>query len=195
MLTIKSLAVLFFMKTMFLTGISPRFPFSNTPVISTPSGEQPRTYTPLDEDKLHEKLFDSHIELFGYAPSHKRLAMAWAQVSLENGRGKYTWNKNLGNVIPTTSSHAFYFTDSAVKYRAFQTFNEAGMVYWATVKKCEGLLEMFDNGNASVAARMLKSCGYFEANVEDYEPALKQLYTYAVKRHSDERESCYRPIH
>ena len=195
MLTIKSLAVLFLMKTMTLTGFSPTFSLSNLQSISMASGEQPRIYTPLTDDELVEVLFDSHVSFFGHQPSPRRLAMAWAQVALENGHGKYTWNKNLGNVVPTSQTHGYYLTDSSVKYRSFESYEEAGIVYWSTVNNCDGLMSLFDSGDAPEVATMLKSCGYYEASVEQYAHSLRLLYVAGMKRNKDERESCYRPIH
>ncbi len=195
MLTIKSLAVLFLMKTMTLTGFSPTFSLSNLQSTSIVSGKQPRVYTPLTDEELIEVLYDSHVSFFGCPPSQQRLIMAWAQVALENGHGKYTWNKNLGNVVPTSQAHAYYLTDSSVKYRSFESFEEAAIVYWATVNSCDGLLSMFDAGDAPTVSTMLRSCGYYEAPIEQYEQTLRLLYIAGMKRIKDERESCYRPIH
>jgi hypothetical protein len=57
-----------------------------------PSYRVPKISTPLSEKEIAESLCVSHIEIHGAPPSKNRLALSWAQISLENARGKKVWN-------------------------------------------------------------------------------------------------------
>ena len=60
--------------------------------------------TPISQDQLFDVLEASHVRVFGNLPKASKLTMAWAQVSLENGRGKYVYNNNIGNIGPIKKS-------------------------------------------------------------------------------------------
>jgi len=55
----------------------------------------PMKNTPISRADLAAALLRGHIKEFGKLPSENRLSMGLAQVSLENGNGKYSYNHNL----------------------------------------------------------------------------------------------------
>ena len=136
--------------------------------------------TPLTETQLLRALSDAHVEVFGTEPKKNRLAMAWAQVGLESGRGKYIWNYNLGNVGPFMGTHDYYFHSPGVKYRSFDGFLEGGIAYWKVIKKCSAALPQFDDGQPVAATEALKRCNYFEADLDMYIGIMSSLFHRAV---------------
>ena len=149
-----------------------------------------RVHTPLTRGQLMVILRRTHDAVFGKAASKKRLAGAWAHVALENGKGRLTFNHNLGNIARTAGSQQYYFTADR-KYRDFDTFDEAAVIYWKTIEGCWPALHGFDMGDADTAAKGLKRCRYYEADPEVYMTGLKRLLNEAnaqvFKEEDDER--------
>ena len=139
--------------------------------------KRPMVNTPIDKQELADVLLAGHIKHFGKVPSASRLAMGWAQVALENGAGKYSYNHNLGNIGPSSPDQHWYFSRIDHNfYEDFDTFDEAAVVYWKTVGHCRGVVQRFDWGGGIVAAKMLKSCGYFGADLKAYSDNMASLY-------------------
>ena len=138
------------------------------------------TRTPVTRTQLLSVLRDSHQSVFGFLPTTQRLAMAWAQVALENGQGKYVYDNNVGNVAPYRADQPFYIVNKNTKYRAFDTLEEGAGEYWHVVGGCKGALAAFDAGQPSTASQRLQKCGYFEADIEPYTNGMKSLYNEAV---------------
>lgn len=143
--------------------------------------ERPKASTPMSETELVATLRTSHELQFGTTPSHSRLAMAWAQVALENASGSVMWNHNVGNIGPR-GKDVWYRHSSLTTYRSFETFTEGGMAYWRTVSHCRSTLAMFDAGWPGQVAENLKRCGYFGADVELYIKGMNRLYVYALTK-------------
>jgi len=142
-----------------------------------PAREVPSVVTPLGRTDIADVLLRGHVRELGVAPSASRLAMAWAQVALENGNGKYSYDHNLGNIGPWTPAQAWYLSPLDKNfYRAFDTFEEAATAYWRVVRKCPGALARFDAGFAEEAAKLLRQCGYFGADLATYAKAMASLY-------------------
>lgn len=137
--------------------------------------------TPLTEVELMATLKDAHAEVFGVPAPSKRLAMAWSQVAFENGRGKYVYNRNIGNTVTTLPEHNFYCVQGQC-YRSFASFIESGKLYWATIKHCTAALIAFDNAQSYVAAQKLKDCHYYDGDVKQYAGSMSSLYDEAMKR-------------
>lgn len=133
--------------------------------------------TPITRTELVTVLRDGHVEAFGKAPTDSRLAMGWAQVAFENGQGKYSYDHNLGNIGPSSPDQPWYHSriDGGF-YRAFETFTAAAKRYWQVVGRCPGVLQRFDAGLAGEAARLLKGCGYFGADLDLYTTAMGSLF-------------------
>ncbi len=151
-----------------------------TPLIKTLL-QRPKEATPLSQTELLAQLRNAHELQFGYAPNRSRLAMAWAQVALENAQGEVIWNHNLGNVGPRKND-VWYRHSSLTTYRSFETFAEGGMAYWRTVSHCQSTLAMFDAGWPGQVAENLKRCGYFGADVQLYIDGMNRLYIYALTK-------------
>lgn len=142
--------------------------------------ERPKVSTPLSPTRLLNVLRQAHVELRGEQPSRSRLAMAWAQVALENAQGKVMWNYNVGNVTPGKNG-MWYRHSPKARYRSFDNFVDGAKVYWRVVMWCKAAFKMFDAGQPIIAATNLKKCGYFEADLEPYTKGLSSLYHHAIK--------------
>jgi hypothetical protein len=142
---------------------------------------QPMTKTPMTRVELLVALREAHVRVFGKVPNKNRLAMAWGQVAFENGHGQLSYNHNLGNVASARPAEtpSYYSHDDHHFYRAFATFVDGAEAYWAVIKRCGAALARFDQGNPSEAARYLKRCGYFEADLEQYTKGFSNLYYFA----------------
>lgn len=138
--------------------------------------------TPLTNIQLLRVLRDSHVETFGYEPSNKRLATAWAQVALENGQGKFLWNHNIGNIGPGSSSHEYYIHSDYTSYRSFDGFVSGGVAYWKTIGRSKIILRQFDQGDPSGTAISLRNSGYYGADLEQYSRGMVGLYGYALHK-------------
>ena len=139
-----------------------------------------RVKTPLTPMELLVALNEGHYQKFGKYPSDKRLAVGWAQVALENGRGKYTYNYNFGKI--KASKHRIHYVQKH-RFRAHATAIEGTEDYWNVVNKmCKRSLRAFDAGAPETAANMLSSCGYFGADKKRYGRAMRKLYRRAIRK-------------
>lgn len=137
-----------------------------------------KVQTPISQEELHVVLREAHVNVLGHEPNDNRVAMAWAQVAFENGRGKKVFNHNLGNTgaHPTAPKNAFYKV-SGSRFRAHPNFQEGAEHYWETIlKMCSGVLPAFDAGDPITASIILRRCGYYRAPVEHYSVSLSSLF-------------------
>ena len=138
-----------------------------------------RVLTPIGKIELAAVLRDGHYAVFGTFPSKKKLAVAWAQVALENGQGKKTFNHNLGKI--TSGKDRPYYIQRH-RFRAHNNFNQGAEDYWRVVKKlCSRSLPFFEKGDPYSAALVLRSCGYYQADKHRYGLAMVKLYRLASK--------------
>jgi hypothetical protein len=142
-----------------------------------PNKRVPMVNTPISREDLAYVLLEGHITELGGKPSLSRLAMGWAQVALENGNGKYSYNHNLGNIGPSKPDQSWYLSRlDGNFYKSFDTFEDAAETYWYQIQHCTGVLQQFDYGNATVAAAQLRGCGYFGADLKLYTKGMIDLY-------------------
>lgn len=146
----------------------------------TTTGQQPAVQTSISPTQLIAVLRDAHAVIFGTAPSMNRLAMAWAQIALENGQGQFVYNHNLGNVVPITSKQPWFYIADHNKYRSFASFDESAQMYWAVIKSCAPAIRQFDAGQAATAAAALKNCKYYDADVGPYAAQMSSLFRFAI---------------
>lgn len=145
-----------------------------TPVMAPPPLLQKKILTPISDVELTTVLQETHIEVFGRAASRARIAMAWGQIALENGRGAVTYNHNLGNIGPYRGHP--YYKHGLSKFRAFPNFKEAATVYWELLRdRCSAAMFSFDGMNAQYTAMKLRSCGYHRTDVDTYAKGLGSL--------------------
>ena len=151
------------------------------PVVAGPkSFRVKRVKTPIGKPELAAVLRDGHLAALGHKPNKKRLAVAWAQVALENRQGKEVYNYNLGNI---TSSKSRPFFVKRNRFRAHRNFNEGAADYWKVVHKmCKRSLKYFDRGQPRLAARQLYRCGYYKADPNKYANSMLWLYRYANRK-------------
>lgn len=133
--------------------------------------------TPISREDLAYVMLKGHVTELGEVPSLSRLAMGWAQVALENGNGKYSYNHNLGNIGPSNPDQLWYVSRlDGNYYKSFETFEDAAATYWFQIHHCTGVLQQFDYGNAVTAASQLRGCGYFGADLQMYTKGMNDLY-------------------
>lgn len=142
--------------------------------------ERTKVSTPMTPMELLATLRQAHIDQFGSPPSRSRLAMAWAQVALENAHGAVMWNHNVGNVGPGRGD-TWYQHSPKARYRSFENFIDGAKVYWRVVAWCSAAFRMFDAGQPATATENLKRCGYFEADLEPYVKGMTSLYYHAIQ--------------
>jgi len=137
----------------------------------------PLELTPIGKPEMAAVLRDAHYSVFGYFPSKRRLAVAWAQVAIENRQGLEVYNHNLGNI--TSGKDRPYYVKRN-RFRAHKTFSDGAIDYWNVVKKmCSRSFKYFNKGQPYQAAQVLKQCGYYGANADRYGKAMVWLYNYA----------------
>lgn len=136
--------------------------------------------TPLSKTELLSSLREGHVLFFGKEPSKQRLASAWAQVSLENGRGSKIYNFNFGNIGASHREPHFFI--SGHRFRSNDSTQEGAVLYWKTINKmCSSVLPYFDAGNPNGAAYQLGRCGYYRVDKEHYARGMRKLYWEALK--------------
>lgn len=142
--------------------------------------ERPRVSTPLTPTELLATLRQAHIVQYGSPPNQARLAMAWAQVALENAHGAMMWNHNVGNVGPGRND-TWYRHSPSTRYRSFESFIDGAKTYWRVVTWCKAAIKMFDVGNPVQAAEYLHQCGYYEDDYGAfYARTMSSLYGFAL---------------
>ena len=144
-----------------------------------------KVLTKIDKQELFTVLKESHQMVFKTSPSEKRLAMAWAQVALENGSGAQVFNYNLGNIGASENEPHFYIAGH--RFAANDNALEGGTAYWSHLKKsCKSSLSYFDRGDPQGSALQLRRCGYYRASTKIYTRIMSQPYYQACKQ-----LSCY----
>ena len=157
---------LFILISLFCLTFTPQIASSH-PNHSKKSLRVKRINTPISEVDLAKALREGHYLAFGKYPSTKRLTVAWAQVALENGRGKYTYNHNLGNI--SSRKKIPYYIIYSHSFLSFKSFNEGAAAYWRVIRNmCKSSLKYFDNGNAYAAGLQLRRCNYYMADKNKY---------------------------
>jgi len=141
---------------------------------------QTKTLTPLSGVQLMHSLREGYVEMFGEQPTKQRLAMAWAQIALENGQGKYLWNHNLGNIGPGTSEQEYYVHSDYTTYRSFDGYLNGAIAYWKHISRSTILFKHFNEGNPHGVAISLRNSGYYGAELEPYSKGMSELYAYAL---------------
>ena len=154
---------------------------------ATQSLERAKVSTPMTSRELLSTLRQAHIDQYGSPPSLPRLAMAWAQVALENDRGHIMWNHNTGNIGPG-KGNTWYQHSPRARYRSFETFAEGAKVYWQVVANCGSAFRLFDTGQPTLVAEYLKKCGYYESELDSYAKGLTLWFNHALKTLIPEEE-------
>lgn len=115
-----------------------------------------RVATPHSDAELVALLGAAHLEAFGSPPSRCRLAHAWAQVCLENGRGKSVWNHNLGNITAGPNWKGDHYRidnlpppdPPSLRFRAHDSPEAGAVDYWKLLAgKYAPALARFDVGD------------------------------------------------
>ena len=148
-----------------------------------PIFKEKKMLTPLSQEEIAIVLCKTHIDLYGAPPSKNKLALSWAQIALENSRGKRIWNNNLGNQGPFRMNQRYYHHKfNGWPYRSFGSVDESAKSYWKIIKKCKMADITFDRGDPVQSARSLKGCNYYSSDLKEYSKVLSSLYYEAQKK-------------
>lgn len=133
-----------------------------------------RIATPLGYAETAAVLRDAHIEVFGYPPTMRRLAVAWAQVRLEGGAG---FNHNFGSIgLPDRVHDRPYVVLAGARFASLPTFRDGAELYWRTLR--DGFpqtLRSFDAGDAYASGLGLGNSGYHRSDIENYARLMRSL--------------------
>jgi hypothetical protein len=151
----------------------------------------PTIATPLDPETLRDVMIGGHISAAGEPPNYNRLAVGWAQVMLETGRGQAIWNYDVGNLkcppecqedqawvlIPVPTGSAEMATQ-----RAYPGPVEGCAAYWRLIgASYSQALPYFDAGKPYEAMQALYNGGqypsYFQAPPDAYGQTVAALFT------------------
>lgn len=140
--------------------------------------------TPISEEELKFILSETHIKVFNKPAPDKRIHMAWAQIAIENGRGKKVYNHNLGNIgTDPINPKGSYYKVAGSKFRSFTSFEDGAIHYWQHLKKrCSSSLRYFDLGDPYTASLALNKCGYYRSDIKFYQKNLSSLYFESIKK-------------
>lgn len=136
---------------------------------------EPLTHTPLGPLELAAILRDAHTAVFGYAPSMRRLAVAWAQVTLEGA--KRGFGHNLGSIgLPDGNHTSPYVVVGGARFATSLTFIDGAIRYWRTLDgNFPNTLRMFESGDAYSCGMALGRGGYHRSDSEDYARKMSSL--------------------
>ena len=115
------------------------------------------------------------------APQNQIL-MLWAIVALENGRGRYVSNNNLGNVGPVSRRAPRFRLRDGGYYEAFPSVDASARRLWSVLRRCSAAMANADAGDGLGVARSLRRCGYHRTDPSRYGAALVSLYREALRR-------------
>lgn len=146
--------------------------------------EMNKLQTSIEVQELKDVLQEAHLDIFGKPASINRINMAWAQIAIENGKGKLVYNYNLGNIgAHATKNTKPFYRVAGSKFISFLSFKEGAKSYWKFFKnKCRGSLAYFDLGDTKNSARMLKNCNYYESDVDFYYLNMRSLFVEISKK-------------
>ncbi len=154
----------------------------------------PRIPTPLDDVQLAAVLTAGHVVAFGRQPSRMRLAMAWAQVALEGGRGRKLICHNLGSI--GAGKRSPWYRVGPARFRAFVTWDGAAVSYWRLLAtRCSYALMLFDAGAPRQAAAALRRCGYHRSDATRYGDGLAGLFRAGLRSTSASARDNQRQLH
>jgi hypothetical protein len=140
-------------------------------------------------------LVQAHEREFGRAPSHLRLSVAWAHVSLESGRGTAMDCHNFGNLSVWEHEPVAHYVrllnerrqpekkvrfgpwrPVEVRFRAFDRPLDGAQAYWSHLQAHYArALRMFDVGRPYEAGLKLARDGYASADPEPYAKSIANL--------------------
>jgi len=145
-----------------------------------PSYQQSKISTKLSPIQVAETLKETHYLVFKKYPSSTRLAMAWAQIALENGRGDNIYNHNLGNI--GSGQKQLHYKVARSRFRSFYSSQEGGVAYWNLLKeRCPIALLSFNWGDINSTSEYLRRCGYYRAEIKHYQNGMRSLYYVALR--------------
>jgi len=150
----------------------------------------PKTQTPLSPVGLAAILAWGHEAVFGEQPTKARLAVAWAHVAGENGRGAEVYNNNFGNIagfkwpgsvyvitVPERDLDTDKWAPKEMLFRAHARPETGAHDYWAVMERSyDEALPLFDAGKPFDAALKLGELTWFTETPEQYARRMTLLY-------------------
>lgn len=154
--------------------------------------EVTRQLTPLDDPGIVKALCAGHTLALGTEPSRNRLAVAWAQIALENAHGKALWCNNFGNITAFGRWPGDYYVivtreriaqdpdvwkTVTMKFRSYASPEQGAEDYWRLLLgQYPSVLPFFDLGSPGGAAHELARLHYFTADADQYAKTMTELY-------------------
>jgi hypothetical protein len=150
-----------------------------------------KVHTPLSEVGLANALARGHEAVFGAQPTRSRLAVAWAHVALENGRGQHVYCNNFGNITGFRWQGSVYVIRVQERieqnpdrwewrdmlFRAHGTPQAGSADYWRVMSKTyEDALPLFDAGRPYDAALKLGELVWFTETPDQYAHRMTGVY-------------------
>ena len=144
-----------------------------------------RISTPVDKADLVKILNESYLNINRDIPHENVVAGAWAQISLENAKGKKVWNHNLGNIgyFPDKFDGPYYSHFGKSTFKSFPNFIKGAEAYWLFLQdRCPITIKNFRLRDPRAAASSLKRCNYYRSDEELYSRNLAALYEEGLRR-------------
>ena len=142
-----------------------------------------KVLTPLNKTQIVVALKCGYKKVFSKKPNMNTVAMALAQVSLENAHGKVIYNNNLGNVGPRRGQSVPYYLLGGTKFISHKTPCSGAVSYWGYLNTlCSDALVCFSLGRPVMASHLLRRCNYYTAPKQKYTKVLSMLFPKALKR-------------
>lgn len=155
--------------------------FSLTLNFLTTDLKQTKTLTPVNKYEIVQTMQEAHQEVFKKPAKNNRLAMAWAQIALENAQFQKVYSFNFGNI--GSSTNVPHYILGGHRFRAFKRPEQGLEYYWKTINNmCSLAFKYFDAGMPDEASHQLYRCGYFRSDPDVYAKNLKSLYYYALSK-------------
>lgn len=159
--------------------------------------------TPIEELQLAIGASKGYEKAFGSTPKLTAIGCAWAQLSLETGRGKHCYHYNVGNITAfgwdgdsyelitkeRVRRNPDHWEERSLKYRVYKDLVEGCEDYWKLLaRKYAPVLSMFSYGKPDLAAFKLSELCYYTARPEPYAKAMSSLYDEFFRRFKDDPE-------
>lgn len=143
--------------------------------------KQTKILTPVNKYEIVQVMEQTHQSVFQKPAKTNRIAMAWAQIALENSHFQKVYSFNFGNI--GSSTNVPHYILGGHRFRAFPEPKSGMEYYWKTINNmCSMAFKYFDAGLPEKASFQLHRCGYFRSDPEVYAKNLRSLYFYALSK-------------
>jgi hypothetical protein len=156
--------------------------------------------TNFSEEQLVYALKNAWIKIYNQEPKKESLAILYAQIAVEIGRGKECYNWNLGNIKKTENHKYCMFRCSEIidgyeiffdpphpqtHFNAYENFEDGIFSYLNFLSKrtrYEKAWQEVISGNPIKYSAALKVAGYYTASLKIYTNAIISLFNEFMKK-------------